>query len=78
MFVSCDPDSADDNVKRDLRVAFAASSRQAEKAEPLDWEYNKNPAHWLIDGAEVEYDWIKESYPPLLKAYPPNTDNIID
>lgn len=78
LFVSCDPDSADDNVKRDLRVAFAASSRQAEKAEPLDWEYNKNPAHWLIDGAEVEYDWIKESYPPLLKAYPPNTDNIID
>lgn len=77
LFVSCDPDSADEQIKKDLKAAFSHSSRQTETAEPLDWEYNKNPAKWLIDGAQAEYDWILHSYPPLLKAVVPNTDNIL-
>lgn len=77
LFVSCDPDSVDDVIKTDLKKAFKHSSIQTEVIEPLDWEFNKNPIMWLINGEKTEYDWIMCSYPPLLKATVPNTDNIV-
>ena len=77
LFVSCEPNSVDEQIKNDLKEAFSHSSCQTQALVPLDWEYNKNPVKWLIDGKEIEYDWIMKSYPPLLKSYAPNTDNII-
>lgn len=77
LFVSCDTDSVTDDIKKDLKTAFLNSSRQTQTAVPLDWQYNKNPIKWNIDGEITEYDWIMKSYPPLLTNNIPNTDNII-
>lgn len=71
LFVSCDPESATDEIISDLKQAFKIASVSSDIAKPLDWEYNKNPSLWLINGEKTEYDWIKQYYPILLKGKVP-------
>lgn len=71
LFVSCQPSAVTEEMKKDLRAAYKAASIQCNKAVPLDWEYNKNPAYWSIDGEYIRYDWVDDSYPVLLKGRVP-------
>ena len=75
LFVSCNPKSVTPEITADLKQAFKTASTCSNVAEPVDWEYNKNPSHWLINGTKTEYNWIKTHYPVLLKnKVPPFAD----
>lgn len=67
LFISCKPSDTTDQMRADIKKAFLEANRVQKTPEPLDWEYNKNPSIWTIDQEEVEFDWIKKSYPDLLK-----------
>ena len=71
LFVSCDKKSATPEIIEDIKKAFSVASRQNDKAIPLDWEYNKNPAIWSINKNEVNYDWFMDCYPAVLKGNNP-------
>lgn len=75
LFVSCKPSSLKPQMRTDIKKAFKTASIALCNAEPLDWEYNKNPAKWLIDGQVTEYNWFENHYPVLLKdKVPPIAD----
>jgi len=67
LFVSAKPESLTEEMKVALKEAFARSSVQTDVAQPLDWEYNKTPVVWSINGEVVEYDWFTEELPKCLK-----------
>ena len=66
LFVSLQPKMITEEMKQDLKKAFVINSVQKDVAEPLDWQYNNSPEHWNINGEEVEYDFVMDSYPILL------------
>ena len=67
LFVSIQPKMLNDDNRDDLVEAFKRNSIQQEVAEPLDWLYNNAPQTWLIDGETIEYDFVMDSYPELIK-----------
>lgn len=40
-----------------LREALSAASRPQPLAEPLDWQAQRTPAQWNLDGKRVSFDW---------------------
>lgn len=66
LFASINPADVTDEMKKDLIEAFKVNSVQTDEAEPLDWLYNKQPQKWLINGENVEYDFIEDDYPLLI------------
>lgn len=66
LFVSAQPSALTDEMKKDLREAYAVNSIQENTAEPLDWLYNNSPQVWLIDGEVKEFDFIMDDVPTLL------------
>ena len=66
LFVSMQPSVITPEIYADLEKAFKINSEQKNEAEPLDWMYNNEPQKWLIDGEEVEYDFVMDSPPRLL------------
>ncbi len=66
LFVSMQPSAITPEILEDLKKAFATNSVQKENVEPLDWMYNNQPHKWLIDGEEVTYDFIMDSYPRMI------------
>lgn len=67
LFVSAKPESMTDEIKDALKEAFNRSSLQTDTAEPIDWEYNKTPVVWNINGEKVEFDWFTDELPKCLK-----------
>ena len=67
LFVSAKPESLTDEMKNSLKIAFNRSSIQADIAEPLDWEYNKTPVVWSINGEKEEFDWFTDEIPKCLR-----------
>ncbi len=67
LFASIKPAELTEEMKADFIEAYKINSVQTDNAEPLDWTYNKEPQKWLINGEEVEYDFIEDQYPHLLK-----------
>lgn len=68
LFVSAEPSALTDEMKKDLKEAFAINSIQENKAEPLDWLYNNEPQRWMIDGEVREFDFVMDDYPALLSG----------
>lgn len=66
LFVSMQPSVITPEIFEDLKKAFKINSVQEDVAEPLDWMYNNQPQKWLINGKEVEYDFVMDSPPRLL------------
>ena len=66
LFVSAEPSALTDEMKKDLKEAFAINSIQENEAEPLDWLYNNEPQRWMIDGEVREFDFVMDDYPTLL------------
>lgn len=66
LFVSAEPSALTDEMKRDLKEAFAINTIQENEAEPLDWLYNNEPQRWMIDGDVREFDFVMDNYPALL------------
>ena len=66
LFVSMQPGALTEEMKKDLKEAFAINSVQQSQAEPIDWMYNNAPQSWLIDGERHEFDFIMDCYPDLL------------
>ncbi len=75
LFISCKPESTTPEIIADLKQAFKLASESNFFAEPLDWEYNKNPSIWNINGEVTEYNWIENCYPTLLKNKVPHISN---
>ncbi len=66
LFVSCQPDVVTEEMKKDIKEAFAVNSVQTDVAIPLDWQDNYTPEEWSINGKVRRYDWIEDSYPILM------------
>ena len=60
LFVSCKPGVLKESEIAELKEAWAINSVQNNNTRPLDWMENQYPAHWLIDGKEVYYNWYTE------------------
>ena len=58
LFVSLAPDALSEDVRRDLRAAFARAARPQPLGEPLDWLQNVWPSRWKLMGDTVQYDWF--------------------
>lgn len=69
LFVSMQPSAITPEMEGELKRAFEISSVQKDVAEPIDWMYNKEPQSWLINGERVDYDFIMDDYPHLLKNF---------
>ncbi len=66
LFVSCDPKTADEEIKNALKAAFAINSKQTDSMQPLDWLDNSCPREWLINGEKMTFDWHDEfGYNPI-------------
>lgn len=66
LFVSCDPKTADDEIKSDLKAAFKINSVQSDKLIPLDWMDNSCPAEWLLNDTKEYFDWYDDfGYNPV-------------
>ena len=68
LFVSMQPKSVTETMKKDLADAFALNSVQENTAEPIDWMYNNQPQEWMIDGKKYSFDWVMNDYPTLLSG----------
>ena len=68
LFVSAQPSALTEEMKKDLKEAFAINAIQENEAEPLDWLYNNSPQKWMIDGKEQEFDFVMDDYPTLLSG----------
>jgi len=58
LFVSYKPDLYDEAAFADLAEAFARSAKQTDELIPLDWMENTCPEKWLLNGEEIEFNWI--------------------
>lgn len=59
LFVSVAPGVLDSAQEEQLKGYLKIASEQKLTAEPLDWERNNCPGHWLIGRREVEFDWYE-------------------
>lgn len=66
LFVSAQPSALTDEMKKDLKEAFAINSVQENVAVPLGRLYNNSPQKWMIDGEVREFDFVMDDYPALL------------
>ena len=57
LFVSCKPGISTPDELDDLRRAYAKGSLQADELIPLDWMETPYPAHYLLNGEEICYEW---------------------
>ena len=69
LFVSAQPSALTEEMKEDLRCAWARNAIQTDTAEPLDWMYNTTPEKWRINGKEETFDWMKDGWPAMLWEY---------
>jgi len=59
LFVSYNPKLPDDETAfADLAAAFTRSAVQSDELTPLDWMENTCPEKWLLNGKEIEFNWI--------------------
>ena len=58
LFVSYKPDLYDEEAFADLAEAFARSAVQRDELIPLDWMENTCPEKWMLNGEEIEINWI--------------------
>ena len=66
LFVSAQPSALNEEIKSELKAAFKINAVQQDTAEPIDWLYNNSPQQWLINGEEIDFDFVGNSYPALL------------
>ena len=59
LFASIKPGVLTAAENEDMKRFFAIASRQAIKAEPLDWLQDTTPARWSFDAQEQEFDWYE-------------------
>jgi alpha-galactosidase len=57
LFVSCKPTVPTAGELDDIRHAYEKGSLQADELIPLDWMETPYPAHYLLNGQEIHYDW---------------------
>jgi alpha-galactosidase len=57
LFVSFPRDSVRPKQEQALRAALSAASRHQLLCEPLDWQEQRTPAHWRLDGKDVTFSW---------------------
>lgn len=57
LFVSCDPDEATEEIKKDIKKAFSINSSQKHAYFPLDWQTSFIPKEWADEKERDIYDW---------------------
>lgn len=60
LFCSIKPSAVTEEMRADLKEAFAIASKQETVMEPLDWFENCIPTKYLVDGEELEFNWIEK------------------
>lgn len=67
-FASLQPEETEDDKKIFFKEMFRRAAAQIDTAVPLDWEYNKLPSLWNINGKTVFFDWMKDFVPELIEG----------
>ncbi len=67
LFLSCQNGALTYEQLERTKELFEIASEQKDIAIPVDWEYNTAPHIWNINGEIIKFDWIKNTYPVLLK-----------
>lgn len=57
LFVSIAEDAFTDEVKADLKIAFAKAAANTEISQPLDWLDSPTPCVWKSSFGQERYDW---------------------
>ena len=57
LFVSCSQSSATDEIKKDIKAAFAAACKQTLFAEPIDFTKGRLPKKWNTSDGEAIFNW---------------------
>ena len=57
LFVSAQPEVMTAEIREDLKNAFKTASKQEDETFPVDFEFNKHPRIWSINGETVKYDF---------------------
>ena len=60
LFCSMKPSDITDEMKQDLREAFAIAAKQETVMETLDWFETSAPCDYLVDGRVEHFDWMEE------------------
>lgn len=60
LFVSFDPDKANDINKKDVREAFLINYKQINNTKPMNFGNELLPSKWLVDNQIKEFNWFKE------------------
>lgn len=58
-FISCADGSLTGADFEMMKELYAKASKGAGKIQPLDWQYNKIPSKYLINGKEVSFEWYE-------------------
>lgn len=57
LFVSCQPDQAQNPIETDLREAFRLAEARKDILIPLDRMENPRPERWMVNGKEIRFHW---------------------
>jgi alpha-galactosidase len=57
LFVSFPRDSVRPEQEQALQSPLSAAARRQPLGEPLDWQENRAPAQWRLDGETVTFSW---------------------
>ncbi len=60
-FISCPNGGLTDEQFTVMKQLYARASKAEDELVPLDWEYTSAPAHYLLNGEKLSFDWFPES-----------------
>ncbi len=60
LFTSIDPRKATDEIKEDLKKAYALAEKQEAVAEPENWFDDAFPEKWKVGNTEYQFDFSRE------------------
>ena len=56
-FISCADGSLTEEEFAEMKKYYEVASKGCANEKPLDWEYNKFPSEFIINGEREEFDW---------------------
>ena len=57
LFISAQPEAVGKEQRAAMKSAFSMAAKPQPLGEPLDWMTNPRPAHWRLNGKDVDFNW---------------------
>ncbi len=59
LFISAQPQALGAEQKAYIEKCFSIAAKSSKVGKPLDWMQTETPSKWLLQGKEVQFDWVK-------------------